>query len=468
MKIANLLRIVVCLAFFTIALEAQTSGVLFTVNNNADAADANPGDRICADSAGQCTLRAAIQEVNANPASRDVIIFAMPWPTIIELTQGALTLTSTNVSIVGPGARRLTIQRTSAPGSIPFRILHIPNTGTTAAIRGLTIRNGLAGVFFSGGGIRIGPGAAVQLTEVAILNNTAATGGGIANEGNLTITRSLIGSNSSSLQGGAIHNYGGSTSIITNSTITENTAGTGGAIWNGGSTLLVNNTITHNAATDTARSIFSDPAGSINVLNTIIGSDNTSSPNSLSGTFISLGNNIVTDARTSTGFTNGVNSDQVSNGNIINPLLGNLADNGGQTDTRALLNGSPAINAANNCVWNGNCVLPPGPPLSRFFWDQRRGHSRGGIFDAVDVGAYEIGGSSSSGTAFGVFNPGPAGRRLNSIVIFTNVTTNEKMYRVINPFGRFRSPQFGNEVLILEYRTKRPPAIDPSVLAFPD
>lgn len=448
---------------------AAQNATVFTVNTNADTVDAVPGDRICADSSGNCTLRAAVEEANSNAAGGDIIIFALPVPSVIDLTRGPLRITGARTAIVGPGARRLAVQRSFAPDTTSFGIFHVPNNGTNVTIRGLTIKNGNAGTLLSGGGIRIGSGVTAQVTEVSIVGNSGGSGGGIANEGNLTLNRSLLASNLSNFQGGAIHSSAGSSARITNSTITENTAPTGGAIWNGGTMLLVNDTITNNAATNAARSIFSDPSGSINVLNTIIGSDNASTSNSLSGAFTSLGNNIVTDARTSTGFTNGVNNDQVSDNNVINPLLGNLADNGGHTDTRALLNGSPAINAGNSCVWNATCTLPPGPTL-RLFWDQRRGHLRGGIFDAVDIGAFEFGGSSGSGSGFlvGSLFPSPTARYLNSNVVFTNVATNEKTYRVVNAAGRFRSPNLANEVHIQEIRNKRAPAIPPAVLAFPD
>ena len=41
-------------------------GVLFTVNSTADTPDAVVGNGLCANSLGKCTLRAAIQEANAN------------------------------------------------------------------------------------------------------------------------------------------------------------------------------------------------------------------------------------------------------------------------------------------------------------------------------------------------------------------------------------------------------------------
>ena len=91
-------------------------GPLFTVNSTADTIDANPGDALCADSSGRCTLRAAIQESNVEPnpnvTSTNVIIFALPNPAVIDLTLGELNITS-GIWMFGPGARRLTVQRSS-------------------------------------------------------------------------------------------------------------------------------------------------------------------------------------------------------------------------------------------------------------------------------------------------------------------------------------------------------------------
>src|SRR5271165_2182982 len=47
---------------------ARTAGSLsFAVTTTADTHDALPGDGSCADSTGQCSLRAAIEESNAAP-----------------------------------------------------------------------------------------------------------------------------------------------------------------------------------------------------------------------------------------------------------------------------------------------------------------------------------------------------------------------------------------------------------------
>src|SRR5215203_5178927 len=332
-------------------------GPLFTVNSTADTIDANPGDGLCADSNGQCTLRAAIEESNQEPTpnvtSTNVIIFALPNPAVIELTLGELNITS-GIWIFGPGARRLTVQRSFAPGTSNFRVFRVASNGPGVEIRRMTIRNGNAGSQ-NGGGILAEADSGVSLSDLAITSNSAMNGGGIAVAGRtLFLNRVLVNSNTAASKGGGIFNQGFPSPSITNSTITNNTAATGGAIHNTGRLVLANDTISNNTATDAAKSIFSE-SGSINVLNTIIGRDAQSAIASLSGSFTSGGNNIVTDSRNSTGFTNGVNNDQVSENNAIDPLTGSLANNGGHTDTLALFTGSLAINAGNDCVLTASC-----------------------------------------------------------------------------------------------------------------
>ncbi len=66
-----------CFLIFTQhILKSQTT---FTVTSTADNVDVTPGDGICADALGACTLRAAIEEANAL-AGQDVINFNIPGP----------------------------------------------------------------------------------------------------------------------------------------------------------------------------------------------------------------------------------------------------------------------------------------------------------------------------------------------------------------------------------------------------
>src|SRR4051794_14713877 len=101
---------------------APALGVLFTVNSAADTPDAVVGNGLCANSVGKCTLRAAIQEANAN-STDDTIEFNIPtsdpgyngssWT--IKLSS-ALPMLSTALTINGPGQNLLSIERdTSLP-----------------------------------------------------------------------------------------------------------------------------------------------------------------------------------------------------------------------------------------------------------------------------------------------------------------------------------------------------------------
>jgi hypothetical protein len=94
----------------------------------------------------------------------------------------------------------------------------------------------------------------------------------------------------------------------------------------------------------------------------------------VSGPFNSSGYNLIGSGNQGTGFSNGVNHDQVgTDAAPVNANLGALQNNGGPTDTMALLSGSPAINA-------GDPTTP-----SR---DQRY-YLRNG---APDIGAFEFSG----------------------------------------------------------------------------
>jgi hypothetical protein len=143
--------------------------------------------------------------------------------------------------------------------------------------------------------------------------------GGVSHfSGLANITNSTISGNKAALSGGGV--VAASASInVRNSTIASNkSGGLGGGIMTAGpgSTVLVKNTIV---------------AG-----NSIV---NCGDFGQLGGVIFSQGNNISSDD--SCDFTKSTDKQNT------NPLLGPLQDNGGPTDTRALLPGSPAVDAAN-------------------------------------------------------------------------------------------------------------------------
>ncbi len=67
------------------ALQDERPSAVFTVDEASDALDVVPGDGICADSVGNCTLRAAVTEANFTTAP-DTITFVDDLASIINLT----------------------------------------------------------------------------------------------------------------------------------------------------------------------------------------------------------------------------------------------------------------------------------------------------------------------------------------------------------------------------------------------
>ena len=157
-------------------------------------------DGICG--ADDCSLRDAIFVSNAL-TSADVITFATGLSGTIALTR-ALPNLADDGEIRGPGAGILTVRRESGGD---YRIFTIPG-GNTVTISGLTLSNGLAnGLRFpedSGGGI-FNDGA-LTLTDCVISGNNAtgggsvaertSGGGGIFNGGTLTMNGGTLSSNS--------------------------------------------------------------------------------------------------------------------------------------------------------------------------------------------------------------------------------------------------------------------------------
>jgi len=407
----------------TFSAATATHAAVFTVNTLADNESNGCG-------IGNCTLREAVTAANLLVGA-DTINFQAGLTGTITLTGGALFITS-DITIDGPGARVLSVS-----GGGASRVFVVSGSGNTANISGLTVTGGNAQPILigatligDGGGILNANGATLNLTEVNVSGNSATSlGGGVATRAILlvttttNITRSLVSNNTAVLGGGGISNLGtdlisSAVTTISNTTVTNNGAlAEGGGISNTAGTMnLVNNTVSHNQSVVAGGGIVNVAGiliGEVRMRNTIlaqnsalVGTDLISSDGL--GIFNSLGNNLVgNNLDISASFSASVVIGGVPQPNasadivgsvavgfqIVDPVLGALADNGGQTDTRALGAGSPAIDRAANCVLTAACSgynLPFG--LSN---DQRgAGFARAVDGDGdgsaiVDIGAYE-------------------------------------------------------------------------------
>lgn len=222
----------------------------------------------------------------------------------------------------------------------------VPAGTYTLTRTGLTITGGKAGGGGGGGVRNVGD---LTLDRVAIAGNTAdlsgIAGGIFADGGTLNLTDSTVSGNSATNVGG-VFQQGSGTAKITNSTISGNRAvsetGFGGGVVAGVVMNILNSTIASNTSGRLGGGIFTSLGSTVFVNNTIVTGNTIDNCDTaqLGGAISSQGNNISSDA--SCNFT------QPTDKRNTNPRLRPLANNGGPTDTRALLSGSLAIDAALN------------------------------------------------------------------------------------------------------------------------
>ncbi len=275
------------------------------------------------------------------------------------------------------------------------------------------VENGAAGG--SGGGIFVAGSAFVGIIDSTTIRDNYANqnGGGIFNFGTIeSISSTTISSNrADGGNGGGIFNagvIGGGSSTILNTTISSNSAVFGGGIFNAGQIYGVTHvTIAYNTASQ-GGGIRNVGGGFVDIQSSIIGNNSTNDCSN-AGSISSWGYNILSDSSCSDVFTN--------TGDLLNtdPMLGPLQNNGGPTETHALLPGSPAIDHVDEFV----C---PGP-----FADQR-GVARpqdgdGDNIDRCDSGAYEfvpLSGADVSITKSDDPDPVGVGEDLTYTIVVTN------------------------------------------------
>jgi CSLREA domain-containing protein len=210
---------------------ARTAGTYsFTVTSTADSHDADPGNGVCADSQGRCTLRAAIEEASADPSGSTITI-GVPAGTY-DLTLGSLAETANTITVSGAAPASTVIDAGGSSG-----VLEI-DSKVSASLTGLTITGGNAGPSGYGGGVL--SSGKTKISDSVISGNSASAGGGIANSGGtLTIKASTVSGNDATAYGGGGIQNGGRKNLagsvtVKSSTINNNTAsGDGGGILNG-------------------------------------------------------------------------------------------------------------------------------------------------------------------------------------------------------------------------------------------
>lgn len=320
----------------------------FHVNSVADKVDSSPGDGICSSGSlidgktPECTLRAAVDEVNALSQQKPGTSYTVSvgggtyFLTTVEtcpyhdvgnpnlLSRNAITLCiSGNLTLTGDDPSTTIID-----GGLLDRIFFV-SAGATAAINNVTIQHGTfdPGSFDGGGGGINNQGALTVTNDLFTANNANIGGGGIFNSGTLIVEGCTFTGNNGS---GLTANYATLTSI-NHSYFTQNYANQGAAVETFVGTLQISNSTFTGNTTNT---------------NAIIGAYNTAATITNS----TISNNTVANAGTVVSAGNGsslvLNNDTISGNSAGNTIAGVFGD------TVTISNTILAGNLGADCVVN--------------------------------------------------------------------------------------------------------------------
>jgi CSLREA domain-containing protein len=298
---------------------------------------ADGNDKICD---AHCTLREAIAAAGSNDR---VIVPAGNY----VLTMGELLLVSNEV--IGAGARTTTID-----GGNASRVLRAGDGESQVAGVTITRGNGESGASGGfGGGVFVQAGATLVMLDSAVKTNTAVRGGGIGAAGVVSLNRSTVSGNAASFlrqtSGGGVAVDPSGGLLLVNSTVTGNTAsdsngGTssrGGGVFSAGQLAINFSTIAGNTAAEGNFHVIAPQEGTLTLINSVLAAD---AGDACAGTglgSLTATNNVADDSS--------CQFKDPSNRQNATTALGPLANNGGPTDTRALLPASAAIDAAGAC-----------------------------------------------------------------------------------------------------------------------
>ena len=267
-------------------------------------------------------------------------------------------------------------------------------TGAILEINNCKVTTSIFGIFNNGGGTDTSEGGTAVVNKSTFSMNSIGidnNGGDNFNSkgGQVTVNDSNISQNDIGISGGSggFGMAGGSVSTVNNTTISGNTnAGvqlTGGSTQFGGNTggaqMTINNSTIANNQAEGIELLenLNDPGlpAVLDIKNSIVGDNGTDCVND--GTFNAFGDNLDTDNTCPTFST-------VASGALN---LGPLQNNGGSTDTHALISPSSAIDAALDCTFIG------GGPVTvdqRFFPRPFGANCDIGAFEAQPTGTLMV------------------------------------------------------------------------------
>ena len=395
-------------ALFVLPIGSAAVAQDFVVDYQIDAADVEIGDGLCRDHRGYCTLRAAVQEANAQPGQQTIALGTSLHYLVLDgdgedaAATGDLDVTD-DVIIEGVDADTTIVEAQAYD-----RVFDVAEN-VSLTLSDVTVRGGRRGSVVDsdvGGGLRAADGAFVVLSRAIFEDNAVLLGGGgIGLLGGTSSGATLLAAGSTFRRngagvrpsvpgsGGAIHATGHSSIQLLDCSLEDNVADLGAAIDSafGAATIERSTIVGHQSGNDTLRfrnaepvrienSSIVDNASDLTIWSAAGSATTTFQNTTITGNTAriaivnfyplfadvrlrnsvlfnsvteaecmaveSLGHNAI--AAGSPGFCTAWGATDLI---VADPLLGVLRDNGGSTRTRMPLAGSPLRDAGDdaNC-----------------------------------------------------------------------------------------------------------------------
>jgi hypothetical protein len=271
----------------------------------------------------------------------------------ITLTTGELAINK-DLTIAGPGADVITVS-----GNHASRVFDIAAT-FTVDISGLTIADGSVTNNYGGGIYNDGT---LTVSNSTLSGNSAYAGGGIYNLGTLTVSNSTLSGNVASAVGGFGSGiYNGGTLTVSNSTLSGNYASyAGGGIYNDGTLTVISSTFSGNEGIGFLYGSGGGGIankGSLTISNSTL-SGNVASPASSGGGILNLGTLTVSNCTLSGNVADygggGIDNSDYGTLTVSNSTLsGNSADDGGGiANAHGTVTVSNSTLSGNLATWGG-------------------------------------------------------------------------------------------------------------------
>jgi CSLREA domain-containing protein len=324
----------------------QPPAATFTVDTPFDSVDADIGDGLCETSTGTCSLRAAIQEGNANAAA---------GPIEVILPAGTFT-----VGAFGSGSG----EDAAATGDLdllrPFRLVGSQVPGETTRIFGL-------------GGDRLvdaHPGGRLEMNDVQLSTGAVTGSGGLVRAVGADVTLTRVKLDGALATVGGLVSVDGGTLTVMDSALSNGEADAGGAI-SADRLVMARSSVTDSEAVEGAGIFLTDPAASSTIdASTVAGSTASSGSAVTAVGSLVVRDSAITDNHATDGSLAGGAAVQIAN-SIVSASTGDdcrdgLTSLGGNAASDATCS-LPMPTDVNNAPLTASGYVPAGLGTAPFF-----------------------------------------------------------------------------------------------------